>query len=177
MADSADDDTFYIVTPDMRGIIPLNPFRAPKRLLRTYRQKPFTIKHNTCFRSVIEACAAATDVRAATWINAPIRNLFCELHEMGYAHSVECFDGEELVGGLYGLSLGQVFCGESMFSRRRDASKIALVHLADHLHARGFQLLDAQFSNPHLLQFGLLEISQDDYLHRLHHLMNQPAQF
>ncbi len=177
MADSGQDDEFYIVTPHMRGLLPIDPLRVPKRLARTVRQNPYRVQFNTCFRDVIDSCAAETAVRASTWINPPIRNLFYELHDMGYAHSVECFEGDDLVGGLYGLAFGQVFCGESMFSRKKDASKIALVHLAHHLHQRGFQMLDAQFTNPHLEQFGLIEISQEDYLRRLHYLMVQPAQF
>lgn len=174
MAESAEDDNFAFYRPQMRGLIPINDLHISNRLLKTLRQKPFTITVDRAFEDVIDGCAASAPKRAKTWINKPIRNLFTALHREGHAHSVECWtkDGK-LAGGLYGLTIGAVFCGESMFSVERDASKIALVHLCAMLWASGFTILDSQFLNPHLLQFGAYEIPQEEYENRIKIEMNK----
>ncbi|MEM9573134.1 MAG: leucyl/phenylalanyl-tRNA--protein transferase [Pseudomonadota bacterium] len=168
MADSREDMRLFLMDPDVRGVLPLHRFHVPKRLQRTVRQGPFRITVDTAFNRVIEACAEPHPTRPATWINDAILNLYGALHRQGHAHSVECWTAEnDLVGGLYGVSLGGAFFGESMFSRATDASKIALVHLAGRLIVGGYRLLDAQFHNPHLEQFGLQEISRDAFRARL----------
>ncbi|MBY9067151.1 leucyl/phenylalanyl-tRNA--protein transferase [Hyphomonas sp. WL0036] len=177
MADSRDDPRLFLVDPDLRGILPLNAFHIPKRLKRRVCQDPFRVSFDTAFTRVVEACGEPHDNRPNTWINSAIINLYSALHRQGYAHSVECWDGDQLVGGLYGVSLGGAFFGESMFSRAPDASKIALVHLVARLIDRGYVLLDAQFHNPHLEQFGLLEISRDDFKGRLKAALKIDAQF
>jgi len=164
MADSREDMRLFLMDPDVRGVLPLNQFHVPKRLRKTVRQNKYRVTVDTAFNRIIEACAAPHESRPATWINDAILNLYGALHRQGHAHSVECWtDDNKLVGGLYGVSLGGVFFGESMFSRAVDASKIALVHLVARLKVGGFQLLDAQFHNPHLEQFGLEEISRDEF--------------
>lgn len=150
--------------PPMRGIIPIAEFHCPRSLRRAVLKGGYEITINRDFAAVIDACAAMTDERKESWINPIIRNWFCELHRMGFAHSVEYREGGVLTGGLYGLAIGGAFFGESMFSRTTNASKIALVHLVARLHARGFTLLDSQFVNDHLVQFGCHDISRDDYL-------------
>lgn len=168
MADSREDMRLFLMDPDIRGILPLDQFHVPKRLRKTVRKDPFRVTVDTAFNRVIEACAEPHPTRPATWINDPILNLYGALHRKGYAHSVECWteDGD-LVGGLYGVALGGAFFGESMFSRANDASKVALVHLVARLIKGGFELLDAQFHNPHLEQFGLQEITRDEFRTRL----------
>ncbi|MEO9968351.1 MAG: leucyl/phenylalanyl-tRNA--protein transferase [Hyphomonadaceae bacterium] len=163
MADSRDDPNLFLIDPDERALLPLLDFHIPKRLKRTVRKMPFRVSVNECFVRVIEACAASNSGRETTWINSAIVNLYSSLHRKGFAHSIECWDGDELVGGLYGVSLGAAFFGESMFSTRTDASKIALVHLVARLLAGGYQMLDAQFHNPHLDQFGLQRIQRKDF--------------
>ena len=167
MADSRDDPRLFLVDPDFRGILPLDSFHIPKRLKRRVCQDPFRISFDTAFTRVVEACGEPHENRPNTWINSPIVNLYSALHRQGFAHSVECWEGDQLVGGLYGVALGGAFFGESMFSRATDASKIALVHLAARLIDRGYTLLDAQFHNPHLVQFGLVEISREEFKARL----------
>lgn len=164
MGEARDDPLVFLVEPDQRGVIPLDGFHIPTRLRRTIRREPFEVRTNTAFSGVLDACAAPAPGREDTWINGPIRNLYLQLHAMGRAHSLECWDGDRLVGGLYGVSLGAAFFGESMFSRETDASKIALVHLVARLRVGGWRLLDAQFRTPHLDQFGLIETPQSDYL-------------
>lgn len=164
MAEARDDPRVFLIQPEQRGIIPLNDFHIPTRLRRTVRSEPFQVRLNSNFAAVVDACASAAPGREDTWINAPIRHLYLELHTMGHAHSIECWQGDNLLGGLYGVSLGGAFFGESMFSRARDASKIALVHLVARLKRSGFALLDSQFLTSHLQQFGALEIPQADYL-------------
>ncbi len=163
MADSREDPRLFLVDPDRRGILPLDAFHVPRRLARTVRRQPYRITINQAFEAVLDACAAPRGERDETWINAPIRALYGALHRRGHAHSVECWQDEMLVGGLYGVSLGAVFFGESMFSRARDASKIALVHLVAILRAAGYRLLDTQFLTDHLAQFGAMEISRARY--------------
>ncbi|MEM6412596.1 MAG: leucyl/phenylalanyl-tRNA--protein transferase [Pseudomonadota bacterium] len=163
MADSRDDPHLFLIDPDERGVLPLKGFHIPSRLARTVRQDHFEITVDRAFSRVMEGCAEASEGRETTWINSAIINLYGSLHRRGFAHSVECWEGEELVGGLYGVSIGAVFFGESMFSRARDASKVALVHLVARLIAGGYELLDAQFHNPHLEQFGLKCLKRDDF--------------
>jgi len=163
MGESADSETLYWVDPELRGILPLDQFHVPKRLARTIKSTPFTVRIDTAFRRVMEACADDVNGRGGTWINDAILDAYCSLHERGATHSVECWLGDELVGGLYGVSLGRAFFGESMFSRERDASKVALVHLVARLIAGGYTLLDTQFVTGHLEQFGAIEIPRDAY--------------
>ncbi|MBL8531473.1 MAG: leucyl/phenylalanyl-tRNA--protein transferase [Hyphomonadaceae bacterium] len=154
MAESRDDDGVFLVDPNFRCILPLDPFHMPRRLMRTLRGDPFSFTINRDFAAVLDACAAPAPGREDTWINDDIRGLYLDLHRRGAAHSVETRLGGALVGGLYGVALGGAFFGESMFSRASDASKTALVHLAARLRFGGFKLLDAQFTTPHLEQFG-----------------------
>lgn len=154
MAESRDDDGFFIVDPEWRCIFPLDAFHVPKRLARTLRQDRFTFTIDRDFAAVMRGCAAPGPDREDTWINADILSLYQALHAQGLAHSVEVRRGGELVSGLYGVALGGAFFGESMFSRETDASKAALVHLVARLRHGGFKLLDAQFTTPHLEQFG-----------------------
>lgn len=170
MADHRTDAGFDLVAPHTRALLPIKHLHIPRRLRRKVGQAPFVITFDTAFDDVIRACANA---RPDTWINDAIINAFCDLHRRGWAHSVEVWqEGQErqerqerhLVGGLYGLALGSTFCGESMFSTVTDASKIALIHLCARLDRAGFKLLDSQFRNPHLDQFGLYEMPQDDYV-------------
>ena len=168
MADSREDMRLFLMDPDQRGLLPLQGFHVPRRLAKTVRQDRFRIEVDTAFNRVIEACAEPQPDRTATWINTPILNLYSALHRDGYAHSVECWSDEgDLVGGLYGVSLGGAFFGESMFSRATDASKVALVHLVARLITGGYVLLDAQFHNPHLEQFGLFEVSRTRFRRKL----------
>ena len=158
------------LSPDPRAILPLDSFHVPRRLARLARQKPYEITFDTSFETVVRACA---DIPRAhekgTWINDAIQQGYQNLHMLGYAHSVECWRGGALVGGLYGVQIGGAFFGESMFSRAPNASKLALLALVDHLRARGFALLDTQFVNTHLLQFGVVEISREQYIEQLEH--------
>jgi leucyl/phenylalanyl-tRNA--protein transferase len=163
MAESADDPALYWVEPDMRGIIPLVGFHVPGRLARTLRATPFTVRVDRDFDAVIDGCAEPKSDRDRTWINARIRRIYRGLYERGHCHTVEVYDGDSLVGGLYGVSLGRVFFGESMFHRARDASKIALVHLIARLIAGGFRLLDTQFVTDHLKTFGAVEVPKQRY--------------
>jgi leucyl/phenylalanyl-tRNA---protein transferase len=163
MAESRDSTELHWYCPDPRAVMPLDAFHVPRSLAKLVRQRPFTITCDTAFSDVIHHCST----RRETWINDKIIALYCELHEMGYAHSVECWNDNQLAGGLYGVSLGRAFFGESMFSHVPNASRIALVHLVDRLKHNGFQLLDTQFVNPHLVQFGVVEIPRNDYLNQL----------
>ncbi|MBN9452596.1 MAG: leucyl/phenylalanyl-tRNA--protein transferase [Bosea sp.] len=163
MAESADDPGLFWVEPELRGIIPLDRFHLSARLARTVRSDRFEIRVDTAFDAVIAACAEARPDRAETWINRRIREIFSELFALGHAHTVECWREGRLVGGLYGLSLGGAFFGESMFHRETDASKVALVHLVARLRRGGYHLLDTQFQTGHLAQFGTIEIPRDSY--------------
>lgn len=163
MAESADDHALYWIEPEQRGVIPLDRFHVPSRLLRTVRSDRFTVAVNRDFEAVIDGCAAPHPGRGRTWINDRIRNLYRKLYERGHCHSIEAYDGDELVGGLYGVSLARAFFGESMFHRARDASKVALVHLVARLRAGGFVLLDTQFVTDHLRTFGATEIPRRHY--------------
>jgi leucyl/phenylalanyl-tRNA---protein transferase len=154
MAESRDDEGFFIVDPEWRCLLPLDKFHVPRRLGRTLRSSRFTFTIDRDFAAVLDACAAPGPDREDTWINPDIRTLYLEMHKRGLAHSVEARIGGELAGGLYGVAIGGAFFGESMFSLATDASKAALVHLAARLRHGGFKLLDAQFVTPHLEQFG-----------------------
>ena len=154
MAESRDDEGFFIVDPEWRCIFPLDKFHVPRRLARTLRSGRFSFTVDRDFAAVLEGCAAPGPDREDTWINPDIRTLYLEMHARGLAHSVEARIGDELAGGLYGVAIGGAFFGESMFSLATDASKAALVHLAARLRFGGFKLLDAQFVTPHLEQFG-----------------------
>jgi leucyl/phenylalanyl-tRNA--protein transferase len=167
MGEARDDPRVFLVEPDQRGILPLEHFHIPARLRRTVRQEPFTVRVDTAFAEVLDACAAPAPGREDSWINAPIRRLYLELHGGGHAHSIECWRDETLVGGLYGVTLGGAFFGESMFSRATDASKVALVHLVARLRQGGWTLLDAQFLTDHLGQFGAVGTPQAAYLRML----------
>jgi len=166
MAESADDPALYWIEPDMRGIIPLEGFHVPARLARTVRSTNWTVHVDRDFDAVIEGCAEPKQDRARTWINTRIRRIYRSLFERGHCHTVEVYDGNELIGGLYGVSLGRAFFGESMFHRARDASKIALVHLVARLRAGGYHLLDTQYVTDHLRTFGAVEVPKRRY-HRL----------
>jgi leucyl/phenylalanyl-tRNA--protein transferase len=174
MADSADDPEIFWVEPEIRGVIPLAGFHTSRSLAKTIRRKPFDIRFNTAFEAVMDGCAAPAPDRPTTWINNKIRTLYATLHTMGYAHSVEAWEGDQLVGGLYGVSLGSAFFGESMFSRRTDASKICLVHLVERLKARGFELLDTQFTTEHLKSFGAVDVPKAEYEVLLANAMSSP---
>src|SRR3954452_5458882 len=163
MAESVDDATLFWVEPEIRGLIPLHGFRISSRLARTVRSDAVRITVNTAFRAVIDGCAAPSPGRDDTWINRRIRDLYTALHEIGHCHSVEAWQGEDLAGGLYGVSLGRAFFGESMFHHARDASKVALVHLVARLIAGGFKLLDTQYVTDHLLSFGAREVPRARY--------------
>jgi leucyl/phenylalanyl-tRNA--protein transferase len=163
MAERHDDSTLYWIDPEKRGILPLDKFHIPRRLRRTLRRDQFEIRCNTAFETVIQLCAEPADDRSETWINEEIIRLYVDLYEMGRAHSVEAWLDGQLVGGLYGVSLGAAFFGESMFSRVADASKVALVHLVARLRKGGYQLLDTQFVTTHLGQFGTVEVHRAGY--------------
>ena len=168
MADSHDSLDIKFYDPDRRALIPIDHslgrgVHIPRRLRRRVRQAPYEVTLDQCFSAVIDACAAPSDRRTNTWINRDIRKIYIALHKMGFAHSIEVWSDGELIGGLYGVALRAAFFGESMFSRKNDASKIALVHLMARLHHGNFRLLDAQFANDHLHQFGVTEIDRLDF--------------
>lgn len=177
MADAREDEHIFLIDPQRRGVIPLDGFHVSRRLARTVRQDPFEVRVDTAFSQVVAACAEAKPGRDQTWINGAIEALYAELFEMGHAHTVECWLDGELVGGLYGVSLGGAFFGESMFSRRTDASKVALVHLVARLIAGGYVLLDAQFITDHLAKFGAQEITRLDYHRRLGRALDASGDF
>lgn len=163
MAESAEDNALYWIEPEQRGVIPLDRFRISRSLAKRIRQQTFEIRVDHDFAAVIEACAEERPDRRSTWINGRIKALYSQLHRLGCCHTVECWRQDTLVGGLYGVRLGGVFFGESMFSRTRDASKAALVHLVARLNAGGFRLLDTQFVTEHLKRFGAEELPKEAY--------------
>lgn len=167
MAESRGDPSIFWVDPEVRAILPFEEFRVPRSLRKTVRRGAFEVRCDTAFAGVIRACAEVTPGRRDTWINDEIIAAYTALHELGHAHSVECWRAGKLVGGLYGVALGGAFCGESMFSRHTDASKVALVHLVARLAMGGFTLLDVQFVTDHLRRFGVTEIPARQYLRRL----------
>lgn len=177
MAESEDDPSLFWVNPPMRGVLPLDQFHVPRRLARTIRQDAFEVHVDRDFVGVIDGCSASTPGRSSTWINADIRALYGELFARGACHTVETWKDGTLVGGLYGVSIGGAFFGESMFSRERDASKVALVHLVGRLIAGGYRLLDTQFITEHLKQFGALEIPALAYRRALNDALDVAGDF
>jgi leucyl/phenylalanyl-tRNA---protein transferase len=175
MAETRRGDRLYWLDPERRGILPLDQFHLSRRLLRTALSGRFTVTADQDFAATIAGCATPAPGREDTWINPQIERLFGDLYRMGHAHSVECRLGDTLVGGLYGVALGGVFFGESMFSFVSDASKVALVHLVARLRLGGFMLLDTQFVTDHLAQFGAIEIPRDVYKLRLAEAVDHPA--
>jgi leucyl/phenylalanyl-tRNA--protein transferase len=171
MAERREDKELYWVSPDRRGVIPLDAFHVPRRLARTVRSDRFQVTSDVCFVDVMRACAEPAPGREQSWINAEILRLYTALHASGHAHSIECWRDGRLAGGLYGVSLGAAFFGESMFSRARDASKVALVHLVGRLIDGGYRLLDTQFLTEHLAGFGAIDIPSTDYMTRLRHAL------
>lgn len=167
MAESHDAAELHWIDPRQRGVLPLNSLHIPRSLRKTLRKEPFRIRCDTAFMQVMEACAEPRPDRSETWINPQIKRLYQQLFQTGFAHSVECWKDGRLVGGLYGVSLGSAFFGESMFSRETNASKVALVHLVARLKKSGYSLLDTQFLTRHLARFGVIEIPRDTYHQRL----------
>lgn len=177
MAEDADDPDLHWIDPERRGVLPLDRFHLPRSLRKTLRHQPFEVRIDTAFRDVVNACAAPAPDRPRTWINEAIFEAYGALHDAGHAHSVECWQGARLVGGLYGVRLGAAFFGESMFSRVTDASKIALVHLVARLRVGGFTLLDTQFITGHLSRFGAIEIPRAAYRAALRTAVRASADF
>ncbi len=177
MSESRDDLNIFWVDPEMRCILPMESFHVSRSLKKTIRSNKFEIRCNTAFENIIRECASSIKGRGETWINDEIIRAFCELHAIGFAHSVECWRNGALVGGLYGVGLAGAFCGESMYSRDRDASKVALVHLVARLRLGGIKLLDAQFMTEHLRQFGAVELPARDYLELLNNALDVHATF
>lgn len=177
MAESAMAEDIFWLDPEQRGILPLESFHVPRRLARTVRADLYHVTADQAFGAVLDECARAVDNRESTWINGVIADLYNQLYQDGHAHSIECWHDGRLVGGLYGVSLGTAFFGESMFSRERDASKVALVHLVARLKAGKFRLLDSQFVTDHLRQFGSVEISRADYRRLLSQAIKAEADY
>lgn len=173
MADHRRDETLGWYKPTMRGVIPLDRFHLPRSLKKVVRQRRFEVRFDTAFRETVVACAD----RAETWINDTIIDLYTELHRRGNAHSVESWRDGRLVGGLYGVQINGAFFGESMFSREPNASRVALVHLVERLRERGFLLLDTQYGNEHLSQFGCVEIDDADFMRQLERALATPCTF
>ena len=177
MAESRADSEIHWIDPELRGVLPLDDLHISKRLRRTIRSRRFEVRADSAFDQVIRGLRDAGAGSAGHLDQPSIERLYTDLHNMGFAHSVECWHDGELVGGLYGVSLGAAFFGESMFSRERDASKVALVHLVYRLRQGGFLLLDTQFQTPHLSRFGVIEITRDDYRGQLSRAVRRQAQF
>lgn len=177
MAESASDPGLFWVEPERRGILPLDAFHMPRSLRKTLRQGDFEIRIDYDFRAVIAGCAEATWDRPSTWINRRIVGLYTELHEAGHCHSIESYVDGELAGGLYGVRLGGAFFGESMFTRKTNASKVALAHLVARLRVGGFVLLDTQFVTEHLVRFGAVEIDRESYSALLTEAVSLEADF
>jgi len=177
MAEHADDPEVFWVRPETRGIIPLDKFHVPRSLKKLMRQEPFEIRYDTDFTGVITACAEPGPERQDTWINGPIREAYTELFHRGHCHTVEAWRNGRLVGGLYGVTLGRAFFGESMFSREPNASKICLVHLVNRLREHGFLLLDTQFTTPHLKRFGAVDVPRRQYEQLLSDALEGSAKF
>lgn len=177
MAESRDDPRVFLLEPDVRGVIPLNRFHIPRSLKKTVRKDIFHVTVNRCFETVVRHCASPSPGRTDTWINPVIESLYSEMHAEGHAHSVECWKDGALAGGLYGVSLGGAFFGESMFSRQTDASKTALVHLVARLKLGGYRLLDAQFTTEHLERFGAVGVPRRSYKQMLAKALDTDADF
>ena len=177
MAETRDTEELFWIDPKERGVLPLDSFHVSKSLVKAIRNEPYVITADKAFARVIRGCAAPRIGHEDTWINGTIMTLYEELYERCFAHSIECWQGDELVGGLYGVSIGAAFFGESMFHTKTNASKIALCYLVARLKAGGFTLLDTQFVAEHLNQFGVKEIARDDYLKRLETAIEKPSDF
>lgn len=177
MAETAEDRSIFWVDPEERGVLPLDAFHVPRSLRKTIRRGHFEVRIDTAFPAVVDACGEPTPDRPQTWINAEIRELYLALFHGGHAHSVETWRDGHLVGGLYGVSLGAAFFGESMFSRETDASKVALVHLHERLVRGGYHLLDTQFLTTHLARFGAIEISRAEYQRLLEDAISRTSDF
>ena len=177
MAEGADSDELMWIKPELRGILPLDGFHVPKRLARTLRSTDLEFRFSSDFHAVIDGCAEAKTGRETTWINGAIRTAYGELFKRGHCHTVESWRGDTLVGGLYGISLGSAFFGESMFSRETDASKLCLIKLVERLNERGFTLLDSQFITPHLKRFGAIEVLRIRYEQMLAQALSRQARF
>jgi leucyl/phenylalanyl-tRNA--protein transferase len=177
MAESASDPEVFWVRPETRGIIPLDTFHVPRSLRKAMRQGRFEVRFDSDFAGVIDACAEAREERKTTWINQPIREAYIGLFRRGHCHSVEAWRDGHLVGGLYGVTLGRVFFGESMFSRQADASKACLVRLIERLRERGFVLLDTQFTTEHLKRFGAIDVARGKYERMLEEALEGDAVF
>lgn len=177
MAESADDPALYWIEPQHRGILPLDRISIPRRLARTIRSQPYDIRIDTNFDGVIEGCAGETPGRSSTWINTRIHGLYRDLFNLGHCHTIEAWQNDKLVGGLYGVALGGAFFGESMFSHARDASKIALFYLMARLIYGGYVLLDTQFVTPHLMQFGAVEVDRDSFHQLLEQALDHDGDF
>ena len=177
MAESRNDSDIFWVDPDMRGLLPLDQFHVSRSLKKIIQRGVFEISYDTAFQSVVLACAESSAGRENTWINHEIESLYCALHQMGHAHSVECWRNKRLVGGLYGLSLGGAFFGESMFSTETNSSKVALVYLVTRVRVGRYRLLDTQFVTDHLKQFGAIEVSRRDYLCLLEDALSHNGNF
>lgn len=183
MAESHDDDRIFFIDPDQRGVIPLDPPMVNRSMRKLIRKSPYKVTINKAFADVIDGCREITDTRTESWINDPIRQLYCALHRLGFAHSLEVWDKDhhsadhspKLVGGLYGVACAGAFFGESMFSRVSNASKLALLHLIARLRHGGFVLLDTQFINPHLIQFGCHEVSRAIFRKQLQNALTVKA--
>ncbi|MCL4133846.1 UNVERIFIED_CONTAM: hypothetical protein GTU68_038652 [Idotea baltica] len=173
MSESADDPDIFWVDPQMRGIFELDSFHVSRSLARRIKRADYHCKINQDFAQTVRQCAN----RAETWINAEIFDLYCQLHNLGYAHSFEIHRADRLIGGVYGVTLGGAFFGESMFSIETDASKLALYHLIKHLNKQGFTLFDTQFITPHLASLGAIEITRNDYRDRLDQALGIEASF
>ncbi|MFO1083616.1 MAG: leucyl/phenylalanyl-tRNA--protein transferase [Reyranellaceae bacterium] len=177
MGERRDDPKLHWLDPRRRAVLPLDGFHLPHRLARTVRAGRFAVTADTAFAETVRACAEPRPGHPESWINEPIVELYTELHRRGHAHSVECWNGDRLVGGLYGVSVGAAFFGESMFSRQRDTSKVALVHLVARLIVGGFRLLDCQFMTEHLRSFGAIEITREEFRPLLAAAIDLPADF
>lgn len=177
MGRTREDPKIVWVLPDIRGVLRLEEARAPKKLRKLIAAEPFEIRIDAAFGDVVRACAAPGPGREETWINDPIEEVYCELHRLGFAHSVECYRDGALAGGLYGVALGGAFCGESMFSLIDNASKVAMAYLIRRLKAGGFRLLDTQFHTEHLAQFGVREMENDAYQAELATCLAMDADF
>ena len=177
MSESFDDPNIYWINPKKRGVIPINDFKISKNLKKEIKKKKFLITINKNFNAVIKNCAKKTKNRPSTWINKEIIKLYSNLHKIGHAHSIEAWQKNRLVGGLYGVSLGSAFFGESMFSIVSNSSKVCLVYLLANLKIKGFRLLDTQFINPHLKKLGAIEISRKKYLKMLGNSLKKNANF
>ena len=177
MAESRHDKELYWIDPKQRGVLPLDRFHVPHSVRKAARRRKFEIRVDTAFGEVMEGCAESGPRRPDSWINDEILRLYTALHEAGHAHSVEAWQDNRLVGGLYGVTLGAAFFGESMFSRESDASKVALLHLVARLKCGGFELLDTQFVTKHLARFGVIEIPRQRYQEMLQRAISKQAEF